>query len=149
MTQLLDIATNVCIGLLVGVEFTVSAFINPILRRLDSAAQMSATRMFGKTLGTVMPFWYVASLLLLIAEVVVHRHQAGWALLVTGSAIWVAVIVQSLLFMVPINNRLVQSTAATVSEAARAEHRKWDTLHRFRVAALASSLLCFLLAISI
>jgi uncharacterized membrane protein len=149
MTHLLDIATNVCIGLLVGAELTVAVFINPIAWKLESAAQMSAIRMFAKSLGTVMPFWYAASLLLLIAEAVMRRHESGLPLLVTASAIWAAVIVLTLLFLVPINNRLAQSGAESISETAHAEHKKWDTLHRFRVAALAASMICFLAAVSI
>ena len=64
MTSFLDIVTTLCIGLLIGTEFTVSAFINPILNQLDGRAQAGATRLFAKKLGTAMPFWYAASLLL-------------------------------------------------------------------------------------
>jgi uncharacterized membrane protein len=148
MTHLLDIATNVCIGLLVGTELAVAVFINPIVWKLESAAQMSAIRMFAKTLGTVMPFWYAASLVLLIAEAVVRRHESGLSLLIAGISIWAAVIVLTVLFLVPINNRLARSGAESVSEAAHAEHKKWDTLHRFRVAALAAAMICFLAAAS-
>ena len=42
-----------------------------------------------------MPFWYVASLVLLIAETIVRRHESGAALLAIASAIWAAVIVVS------------------------------------------------------
>ncbi len=148
MTHLLDIATNLCIGLLVGAELTVSVFINPILWRLESAAQMSATRMFAKTLGTAMPFWYVASFLLLIAEAVLRRHQPSLMLLAIAVAIWAAVIVLTLLFLVPIANRMARSEAQSISAEARAEYRKWDTMHRFRVAALTAAMICFLVAIA-
>jgi hypothetical protein len=56
MMLALNVVTTLCIGLLIGTEFAVSAFINPILRKLDSRAQASAIRLFAKRLGTAMPF---------------------------------------------------------------------------------------------
>ena len=70
----LDIVTTVCIGLLIGTEFAVSVFINPILERLDTGTRMKAISLFAKRLGTAMPFWYALSLLLLIAEALLRRN---------------------------------------------------------------------------
>lgn len=144
--RLLDILTIGCIGLLIGTELTVSVFINPILWKLDNYAQMSAMRMFAKRLGAAMPFWYAASLLLLIAETTVRRHDANVALMLIASGIWAAIVVLSVLFLVPINNRLAQIGSSSVAEVARHYHKEWDRLHRFRVAALGMSMLCFLFA---
>ena len=146
MLRLLDIVTTSCVGLLIGTELAVSVFINPILWRLDSVAQMSAVRMFSKRLGTAMPFWYVASLVLLIVETIVRRHEASLGLLMIACAIWVAVIVVTLLFLVPINNRLAQIGAKSVAAVAQQQHKRWDTMHRYRVAALGVAMLCFLMA---
>ena len=146
MLRLLDIVTTSCIGLLIGTELAVSIFINPILWRLDSVAQMSAVRMFAKRLGTAMPFWYAASLALLIAEAIVRRREASIALLLLACAIWVAVIVITILFLVPINNQLAQTGPRSVAAVAQQQHKRWDTMHRYRVAALAISMLCFLFA---
>jgi hypothetical protein len=44
--NLLNIATILCIGLLIGNEFAVSAFINPVVWKLDSGAQATAFRRF-------------------------------------------------------------------------------------------------------
>ncbi len=146
MLRLLDIVTTTCIGLLIGTELTVSVFINPILWRLDSVAQMSAVRMFAKRLGSAMPFWYAASLALLIAEAVVRRHEANMALLLVACAIWTAVIVITIMFLVPINNRLAQTSARSVAAVAQQQHKRWDKMHRYRVGALGISMLCFLIA---
>src|SRR6266704_3444314 len=108
MLHALDIVTTVSIGLLIGTEFSVSTFINPVLRRLDEAAQAHAVQMFAKRLGTAMPFWYAASLLLIIAEAVVRRHQPDDMFLIVAGAIWEAVIILTLLFLVPINNKMIQ-----------------------------------------
>jgi uncharacterized membrane protein len=149
MTSFLDIVTTLCIGLLIGTEFTVSAFINPILNQLDGRAQAGATRLFAKKLGTAMPFWYSASLLLLIAAAVMHRQQSGSALLIAASVIWAAAIVLSTTVLVPINNRIMRFGGDEFPAEARREHRKWDALHRLRVVALAAAMGCFLVAVHV
>ncbi len=149
MLRILDILTTGCIGLLIGTELAVSVFINPILWKLENPLQLTATRLFARRLGGAMPFWYVASLVLLIAETIVRRHESGAALLAIASVIWAAVIVLTILFLVPINNRLAQLGATSVAEVARQQHRKWDRMHRYRVAALGASMFFFLLSTSI
>jgi uncharacterized membrane protein len=142
----LDVATTVCVGLLIGTEFSVSAFVNPVVWKLDEGAQSQAIAMFARLLGTVMPFWYGLSLLLLLAETAIRWHQAG-VLLSAASGIWVAVIVLTLLFLVPINNRMMDLDPDSFSNAARGEHRKWDAMHRARVLALSVAMVCFLIAV--
>ena len=89
METILNVVTTVCIGLMIGVEFAVSAFVNPILERLDNSARAHATRMFARKLGTVMPFWYGLSLLLLIAETIIARERSGMVFLAAASVLWV------------------------------------------------------------
>jgi uncharacterized membrane protein len=143
----LDILTVVCIGLLIGTEFTVSVFINPILQRLDTGTRMKTISYFAKRLGTAMPFWYVMSLLLLIAEAALRRNNYGESLLITAGALWLAVIVLTLTLLVPINNRMMRLDANSSSDSSLQEHRKWELLHRGRVAVLTTSMVCFLLAV--
>ena len=144
---ILNLIVIVCIGLLVGTEFSVSVFINPVLSRLDESAQAAATRLFAIRLGKTMPFWYVASLLLLFVEAFLRRHDPGLAFLIAASAIWVIVIILTILFLVPINNRMMQLDAGTFPEQAKRAHDRWDMLHRIRVGALTTSMVCCLLAI--
>ena len=143
----LDIVTTVCIGLLIGTEFAVSVFINPILQRLDTGTRLKAIGLFAKRFGRAMPFWYALSLLLLIAEAVRRRHTDGESLLIIASALWVSVIVLTLIFLVPINNRMMRLDSNSSADSSLREHRTWDVLHRGRVAALTASLVCFLLAV--
>ena len=67
--------TTVCIGLLVGVEFAVSAFVNPVLWTLEPSAQSAAIRLFARKLGRAMPPWYIASFVLLVIAAIAQRHQ--------------------------------------------------------------------------
>lgn len=145
----LNTFTILCIGLLIGTEFSVSAFVNPILWKLEARAQAAAISLFARTLGTVMPFWYSLSLLLLIIEAAVRHHQSGELLLLTAIAIWVAVILLTILFLIPINNRMTRLNSDSFTEEARKAHKQWDTLHRVRIAALCAAMICFLLAIQV
>jgi uncharacterized membrane protein len=149
MTSLLNIATILSIGLMIGTEFAVSAFINPILNQLDARTRLAAFRLFGAKLGFVMPFWYGLGLLLLVAEAVVLRHQPGFLLLDAAVAIWALVIVLTLLFLVPINNRMVKLSPDAPVPEALAEHKKWDSMHRVRVAALITAMVLFLIGIHV
>lgn len=147
MRQILDIATIMSVGLMIGTEFAVAAFINPILEKLDLSARVDATRRFARTLGAVMPFWYSLGLLLLVAETVTLRHDPAVPFLAAAIVLWAAVIVLTLLFLVPINNRIVKMDTASFTESLRRQHKKWDTLHRWRVLALCVSMACMLIGI--
>lgn len=142
----LDMATIACVAMLIGNELAVWVFVNPVLRRLDDDTQATAISLFASRLGAAMPFWYAGSLLLLIVEAVMRRHEAGSALLIASCAIWIAVIVLTLLFLVPINNRMAKLAPGSFTEKAHQEHDRWDTLHRLRVLALGVSMFCLFLA---
>jgi hypothetical protein len=147
--NLLNVATTLCIGLLIGAEFAVSAFVNPVLFKLSLAARAEATRFFGRLFGTVMPFWYIASLLLLLSETILHLHKPLIVWLGVAVAFWGAAIALSLVSLVPINNRLVRMGADGWTESAQREQRKWDDLHRVRVLFLGVAMVFFLAGIGI
>ena len=143
---ILNIATTLSIGLLIGTELTVSMFIHPVLRMLEPSTQIATIRLFAKRLGSAMPFWYAASLVLLLAESVTRSGEPGRSLLIGASIDWAAVIALSVFFLVPINNRLARGTGSDSAELDLREHHKWEAIHRVRVAALAVAMVCFLLA---
>jgi uncharacterized membrane protein len=147
MRPLLDIVTTVCIGLLIGTEFAVAAFINPILRKLEPREEWRAIRLFAAKLGAAMPFWYGASFLLLLAEAARRHGEKGYLLLIAAGAIWAAVIVFTLIFLVPINNRMTRVDPDSPSDSALTEHGQWNAMHRWRVASLTAAMVCFLIAV--
>lgn len=147
MNFLLSTVAIVSIGLMIGVEFAVWAFINPILRKLADEPRAQVIVLFARRLGTAMPFWYVANLLLLIAEWVLLRHAPGAPLLATAMGLWVLVIVLTLMFLVPINNRMAREESHASAELAHSEHKRWDSLHRARVIALGAAMVLFLVAV--
>jgi hypothetical protein len=137
---LIEIAALVLVGPLVGVEFGLAAFTNPIVAKLPDAAYRQVRSGGGRLLGAVMPFWYIGALLLLIAEAVLFRN----ALVIGATALMTAAVLLSVTTLVPINNRIarLQTDAAVLRELAA----RWDRLHWLRVALLAA--LFLLLVIS-
>ena len=130
--HVLNEITVVVLLLMVGVEFAVSAFVNPSAWHLDPDPQAKMLSHFAAVLGKVMPVWYAAGLLLLVAETWLHRFEPGRGLLLAASAIWLLMTLFTLLFLVPLNNLVIKA-----GPGRQEAHRTWDTRHRMRIIALA------------
>jgi len=130
MTEIVWILAISMAGTLVGAEFAVAAFLHPILGRLDGDAFRAARGDAARLLGRVMPFWYLASAVLLGAVVVVAGSQR-W-LIGTGLGLMAVVVLMTVTLMVPINNRI------GAGEVSRPLVVRWDRLHGLRVAMLAA-----------
>jgi uncharacterized membrane protein len=138
--HLFNVVTVFFILVLLGVEFCVSVFINPVMRQLEAEPQARALSLFAALLGGVMPFWYGACLLLLAVEAWLHRGTAAYPLLLTAAVLWLAVIVFTVVVLVPINNRI----AARSADNWQQQHRRWTNLHHLRVLILAVAAFCLL-----
>ena len=130
--HLFNIATIIVILLLVSVEFSVSAFMNPAAWRLDPEPQLQLLSRFASVLGKVMPVWYPVCALLLGIETWLHWHTAGIKLLFVADAIWLLASVASIFLLVPLDSRIAEGAADW-----QQLHRVWDKRHRVRIAALA------------
>ena len=93
--HLLNIVTITSAALMVGNELSVSAFVNPALRRLESGPQAQALSVLARSLGLAMPVWYGLCLALLALEAFLHRHQTTLAALLIAAALWAGAIVLS------------------------------------------------------
>jgi uncharacterized membrane protein len=142
----LDLLTILCTGLMIGNELTVSLFLNPVVWKLGDSAQAKALSLFAGLLGKVMPFWYALSLVLMLAEAYVRRHQPGVTLLLIAVVIWIAIIVYTVTILLPINNRIARLTDALPS-GWREEHKKWDMYHRWRILSLVIAMVCLVLGV--
>ncbi len=145
--HLLDIITILCTGLMVGNELTVSLFVNPVIWQLDEPAQAKALSLFARYLGKAMPIWYALSLVLLIVEAYLRRNQPALTPLLTAIIIWIAVILYTVTTLVPINNRIAALSIGSLPTQWRSEHKKWDTLHRWRILFLTISITCVIHAL--
>ena len=119
---------------LVGVEFSVSAFINPAAWRLEQGSQLKLLSRLALVLGRVMPVWYPLSTLLLLIQSWLFRHTPGHVLLLLAAGVWTLTSVASIIFLVPLNARVAQAHPDWHRIS-----RTWDLRHRVRIAALAVS----------
>ncbi len=132
--HLFTMATLFVVLTLVGVEFSVSAFVNPAAWRLEPEAQLKMLSRFALVLGKVMPVWYPFSTLLFGIETWLYWHTPGQAILLTAVSIWVFTAVISIFSLVPLNTRVAEGAADW-----QRIHRIWDRRHRMRIAALATA----------
>ncbi|OBG15089.1 hypothetical protein A5765_09630 [Mycolicibacterium celeriflavum] len=131
MREIIEIAALLIVGPMVGVEIAVAAFTNPVFSRLPDGAFTQARADGSRVLGRVMPFWYIAALVLLVVAAVVT--WSNW--LITASAALMAVVVLvTVTLMVPINNRI--GRWSDPAEADRDLARRWDRSHWLRVGLL-------------
>lgn len=120
------------VATLAGVEFSVSAFVNPAAWRLEPEPQLKMLSRCAFLAGRAMPVWYSACALMLGIQTWLHWHASGRELLLAADAIWVLISLLSIIFLVPLNNRV----AAGAPDWQRI-HRIWDRVHRVRIAAVA------------
>ena len=130
--HLFNIATLFVVLTLFGVEFSVSAFVNPAAWRLEAESQLKMLSRLALVLGKVMPVWYPISALLTGIETWLRWHTPGRAILLTADAIWVLISVASIFVLVPLASRLAEGTADW-----QRINRIWERRHRVRIAALA------------
>ena len=139
--HLLNIITITSAALMIGNELSVSAFVNPALRHLESGPRAHALSVLARSLGLAMPVWYGLCLALLVLESFLHRHQAALAPLLIAAALWAGAIVLSISALVPINNRIASLNTAAPAPGWERDYRKWDALHRVPVLLLILALL--------
>jgi uncharacterized membrane protein len=132
--HLFNMVTLFIVLTLVGVEFSVSAFVNPAAWRLDPEAQLKMLSRFALVLGKVMPVWYPICTLLLGIQTWFYWHTPGRTILLTADAIWILTSVASIFVLVPLNSRVAEGAPGW-----QGIHRIWDRRHRVRVAALATA----------
>ncbi|PYC77701.1 DUF1772 domain-containing protein [Streptomyces tateyamensis] len=148
MQQVLAVVTIVVTGMLVGVEFAVAVFINPIVDGLPHNGGLTARAAGGRLLGRVMPFWYIGALLLSAAWAAVAWGGAGSALVVTAAGLLVLSVVLSVALLVPINDRAKHWTPETAPADWREQLGAWDRLHYLRVAVIVASFVLLAVALA-
>jgi uncharacterized membrane protein len=132
--HIVNVATLFVVLTLVGVEFSVSAFVNPAAWRLEPESQLKMLSRSALVLGKVMPVWYPVSTLLFCIQTWLCWHTPGRAILLTAVAIWVLTSVASIFVLVPLASRVAEGAPDW-----QRIHRIWDRRHRVRIAALATA----------
>jgi uncharacterized membrane protein len=130
--HLFNMVTIFTVLSLVGVEFSVAAFVDPAASRLDAEPQLKILSRLATVLGKVMPVWYPVSAVVFGIQTWLYWDAPRRGVLLTADAIWLLASVGSIIFLVPLNNRVAEGDADW-----RRIHRIWDQRHRVRTAALA------------
>ncbi|MEU3605131.1 DUF1772 domain-containing protein [Streptomyces sp. NPDC035033] len=136
MLNALEVFTTVLVGLMVGVEFSVSFVINPILDALPEDSGQLGRSHGGRMLGALMPVWYIGSLALVALWAVAGWGDPGTHLVVTAAALLILSVVMSVLLLVPINNRGKTWTPENRPEDWKEQMKRWDRFHYARVAVI-------------
>jgi hypothetical protein len=120
-------------GLLVGNELAVALFIHPVLYSVPDEAHARVAKPLAQRLGRYMPFWYAFSLVLAILQLIVTPTNPSWWLCCAAVSLLVLIIVLTLIFPVPINNRIAGLDLDRLPENWVGMRRLWDAYHRIRV----------------
>jgi uncharacterized membrane protein len=136
MLTALEVFTTVVVGVMVGVEFAVSFFLNPILNGLPGDNGLRARTHGARLGGAVMPFWYITSLVLVAIWAVAGWHHHGTGLVVTAAALLILSVIMSILLLVPINNRVKTWTPENRPADWKQQMNRWDRFHYVRVAVI-------------
>ncbi|MFB7663592.1 DUF1772 domain-containing protein [Kitasatospora sp. NPDC056138] len=147
MQDVLAVVTVVMVGLMVGVEFAVAAFVNPILDRLPDDGGVAARSDGARVLGRIMPFWYIGSVALGAVWAAVAWGGAGAALVVTGTVLLVLSVVMSILLLVPINSRVAAWSQEGVPTDWKQQVGRWDRFHYVRVGVIVLAFVLFTVAL--
>ena len=146
MLTTLAVITATVVGVMVGVEFAVAVFVNPMLLRMPAGPSLQARADGARVGGRVMPFWYFGSLLL-----VAWLAAAKWGGLAGGAAVAAAAllavsVVMSVTLLVPIASRSATWTADHHPADWREQQQRWDRLHYARVAIIVAGFVLTLVA---
>ncbi|HXC94519.1 MAG TPA: DUF1772 domain-containing protein [Edaphobacter sp.] len=140
-----DIATAAIAAIMVGNEFAVAAFVHPQLQKLADGPHAQAAAPLATSLGKWMPFWYGASLALILGAAYQHRAESHSLGLILASAIlWITTIVFTITILVPINNRIAKMDTQQPYDCWREDRIRWDHLHKVRVEVLIAALVLLL-----
>ena len=136
MLNALQVCTTVVVGVMVGVEFAVPFFINPILNALPGDNGLRGRVHGARVGGAVMPFWYIGSLVLVGVWAVAGWDHDGTSLVVAAAGFLILSVIMSITVLVPINNRVKTWTAGDRPADWKQQMNRWDRFHYVRIAVI-------------
>ncbi|MFC8231385.1 anthrone oxygenase family protein [Streptomyces sp. NPDC057287] len=148
MQDALAVITVVVVGVMVGVEFAVAVFVNPILDRLPDDGALAARGAGARVLGRVMPFWYIGSMTLGAVWVVMARGDDGLPFVVTGALLLVVSVMMSAVLLVPVGSRVAARPQGGAPEDRKERVGRRDRLHHVRVGVIVLASTLFAVALT-
>jgi uncharacterized membrane protein len=149
MLEILNTITILISCAMAGNEFAVAAFVHPAFAKIPDSAHAAAASSSARVLGSYMPFWYALVLLLSIADAVVNwSYVHEWNKWILASCVlWVVAIVSTIVWLVPINNRVASWTPESLPPGWREDRKRWDQLHRWRTLLLVIASACLIVGV--
>ncbi|MEQ1763947.1 MAG: DUF1772 domain-containing protein [Pyrinomonadaceae bacterium] len=138
MSELLILLVMFSASLFVGNEFSVGAFINPSFSRLPDVPQAFAARETARLYGRIMPSWMVGNVLLssLVTFLVADSYSRQWWSYLAATLLFVFVCAFSVLFPVPINNKIADWDPDDLPSDWRELRSRFDRYHWVRIVLL-------------
>ncbi|MBV8787930.1 MAG: DUF1772 domain-containing protein [Mycobacterium sp.] len=134
MDHNMDTLAVVLTGLMAGVELAAAAFFNPITRKLSDDAFRAARGRAARTLGTLMPFWYAVTLLVLGSLAIEERGESRDWLFGIAAGLMALIVLMTVTLLVPLSNRIAKWPAT--GEHSRDVAARFDRLHQLRTVLL-------------
>jgi hypothetical protein len=134
-----------------GSELNVGAFAHPTLNAQTPEVHVPVRAAFAKLFGRVMPFWMSTSTLLNLLLLLPFAGLTGmaWNFAAIAAGVQVCAVLFSIIFPVPINNRIMRWTTTTVPQDWRAQEHRWDSFHAFRTLGLIGSFALLTLSLAV
>jgi hypothetical protein len=148
MLNALAVIAATVAGTMVGVEFAVAVFVNPMLLRLPAGPSLEARADGARVLGRVMPFWYIAALILTAALAAATHGDAATGAAIAAAALLAVSVVMSVTLLVPIAKRSATWTVDDHPGDWREQQQRWDHLHYARVAIILTGFVLTLVAVA-
>ena len=146
MQEVLAVVTIVVVGLMVGVEFSVAAFVEPLFGRLPKDAAVAARSDGARVLGRLMPFWYIGSVLLGAWWAARTWGQPQALMVAVAVALLLVSVVMSVTLLVPINNRVARWAAEGAPADWQQQVGRWNGFHYLRVGLIVAAFALLVLA---
>ncbi|TCN46266.1 putative membrane protein [Rhodococcus sp. SMB37] len=137
MLNAVAVTTVVVFGMLVGVEFAIAVFVNPIMDRIPDDAGVAARSDGARVLGRVMPFWYIGTLAFAILWTILGWGDTTAWMTLGASVLLLVSVVMSVLLLVPINNRSIRWAEEGAPPDWKEQADTWDRYHYVRVGVIA------------
>lgn len=122
-------------ALLTGNEFAVSTFIHPSLSAENHRLNLPTIQHFAKLYGRVMPVWMgvTTALHILVCGLSWFYFRSMFPWMFATALIWAMVIPYSLIFPVPLNNRVKEWEIDKLPSDWEQIRSKWDFYNWIRV----------------
>lgn len=148
MHQTIDLIAVLVTVLLTGSELAIGVFVHPVLSKLQDGAHAEAAKPLARLLGKVMPLWYAAALLLVVVALFARAFGTwSWWACLTSAALLAITVPFSVIYLVPINNRIAAWDLNALPGDWKNERRRWDQYHYVRIVILVLASLAIIAAI--